>query len=200
MKILEIYAEEFGCFTERRFTFSSGLVIVEGENESGKSTLQALFRFLFYGFPRRAGADSEERDKRLSRKGRRAAGSVRFCVGDEEYLLRRQVIVRGGAKRELVSEEVSATRLSDGKTVDLGEKSAGEYFLGMPWELYQSSFCARQGDLASVSTPEAGGALGDFLFRGGESARIDKAREALIRARREQIGRASCRERVCQLV
>ncbi len=185
MKILELYAEEFGCLVERRFAFSDGLSVVEGENESGKSTLQALFRFLFYGFPRRAGVDAEERDKRLSHKGRRAAGTVRFFYEGEEYLLRRQVILRGSAKRELVSEEVSVTRLSDGSSVDLGDRSAGEYFLGMPWELYQSSFCARQTELASVSAPEAGGALGDFLFQGDESARIDKARDSLIRARRE---------------
>ena len=185
MKILELYAEEFGCFVERRFSFSEGVTLIEGDNESGKSTLQALFRFLFYGFPRRAGVDAEERDKRLSHKGRRAAGAVRFAYEGEEYFLRRQVILRGSAKRELVSEEVSVTRLSDGSSVDLGERSAGEYFLGMPWELYQSSFCARQTELASVSAPEAGGALGDFLFQGDESARIDKARDALIKARRE---------------
>lgn len=184
MRILELYAEEFGCLLERRFTFTDGLVIVEGENESGKSTLQALFRFLLYGFPRRAGADAEERDKRLSHKGRRAAGAIRFLHGDEEYLLRRALILRGG-KRELVSEELSITKLSDGSSVELGERSAGEYFLGMPWELYQSSFCARQTELDDVIASDTGGALGDFLFRGDESARIDKATDALVRARRE---------------
>lgn len=184
MRILEIYAEEFGCLSERRFTFTDGLVIVEGENESGKSTLQALFRFLFYGFPRRAGTDAEERDKRLSHKGRCAAGTVRFLHGDEEYLLRRRLILHGG-KRELVSEELSVTKLSDGSLVELGDCSAGEYFLGMPWELYQSSFCTRQTELDGVITSDTGGALGDFLFRGDESARIDKATDALVRARRE---------------
>ena len=184
MRILELYAEEFGCLSDRRFTFSDGLVIVEGENESGKSTLQALFRFLFYGFPRRAGADAEERDKRLSHKGRRAAGAIRFLHSGEEYLLRRQLILRGG-KRELVSEELSVTKISDGSAVELGDRSAGEYFLGMPWELYQSSFCARQTELDGVIASDTGGALGDFLFRGDESARIDKAAELLVRARRE---------------
>lgn len=185
MRILELYAEEFGCLAERRFTFADGLVIIEGENESGKSTLQALLRFLFYGFPRRAGADAEERDKRLSHKGRRAAGSVRFLHGDEAYFLHRQLILRGSAKRELVSEELSVIRLSDGSSVELGDRSAGEYFFGMPWELYQSSFCARQTELDGVISSDTGGALGDFLFRGDESARIDKATEMLVRARRE---------------
>ena len=57
MKILEIYAEDFGCLSDRRFTFGDGFNLIEGANESGKSTLLALLRFLFYGFPRRAGAE-----------------------------------------------------------------------------------------------------------------------------------------------
>lgn len=50
MKLKEIYAEEFGCLSDRHFTPGEGLTLIEGENESGKSTLLALIRFLFYGF------------------------------------------------------------------------------------------------------------------------------------------------------
>ena len=184
MKILEIYAEEFGCFEERRFHFGDGLHIIEGKNESGKSTLQALFRFLFYGFPRRAGAQGEERDKRLSHKGKRAAAAITFLFEGEEYYLRRHVVLRGSAKRESVSEELSLVRLSDGKEVSTEGKTPGEFFFGMPFELYQSSFCVQQNELSAVSAAETGGALGDFLWQDTEDTRIEKAQALLTAARR----------------
>ena len=85
MKLIELYAEDFGCLLNRRFVLGDGLTVIEGANESGKSTLAALIRFLFYGFPRRTGEDAEERDRRLSRTTRRAAGSVLFSLGGKRY-------------------------------------------------------------------------------------------------------------------
>ena len=90
MKLLEIYAEEFGKLRDRRFAPGEGLTLIEGPNESGKSTLLALIRFLFYGFSQRNTGEREEREKRLSWYGRCAAGQVRFIAGGEEYLLTRR--------------------------------------------------------------------------------------------------------------
>ena len=61
MKFLVAEIEEFGKLEHRRFTFGEGMNLIEGENESGKSTLLAFFRFIFYGFPRRNAAGGDER-------------------------------------------------------------------------------------------------------------------------------------------
>ncbi len=49
MVINRIHINKFGAQQERDMTFSNGLNIVEGENESGKTTIAAFLAFLFYG-------------------------------------------------------------------------------------------------------------------------------------------------------
>ncbi len=185
MKLIELYAEEFGLFTDRRFTLGEGLTLIEGANESGKSTLQALIRFLFYGFPRRGGEEGEERYKRISRKTRRAAGSVTFSIQGEEYLLCRDYILHTSSGREMPAERVTVTAKRDGSTVDLGGKTPGEYFLGLPIELYHSSVCVRQSEIEGVAAPATGDMIGELLFFGEGGARLDATEKKLEEARRE---------------
>lgn len=184
MRIIEIYAEEFGCFSERRFSFEAGLNLIEGANESGKSTLQALIRFLFYGFPRRGGEEGEERYRRVSRKTHRAAGSVTFLWHGESYLLYRDYILHGSGGREIPAETVSVTAIESGKRLDLGGKTPGEYFLSLPIDLYHGSVCVREAELSSVANPETGDTVTELLFFGEGGARLEAAEKILEQARR----------------
>lgn len=185
MRLIELYAEEFGCFTERHFRFDAGLNLIEGANESGKSTLQALLRFLLYGFPRRNSTDGEERDKRLSRKGRRAAGSLLFAVGDSTLRLRRDYILHHANGRDMVSENLAVTDTVTGKELSLDGKSPGEYFLKLPFELFQSSCLVLQTELDSVSSRTTGDAVSRQLFVGEGNARLEVAGRLLDQARRD---------------
>lgn len=54
MKLLQIDIENFGIFSNQQLDFSSGLHIVYGPNEAGKSTLLQLIRGLLFGFPHRS--------------------------------------------------------------------------------------------------------------------------------------------------
>ncbi len=183
MRLIELYAEEFGLFEHRRFTFGEGLNVIEGENESGKSTIEALIRFLFYGFPRRGGEEGDERYKRVSRKTHRAAGSVSFSTADGEYVLFREYILHTTGGREVPVEKVRATK-KDGTPVALAGMSAGEYFLGIPAQLYQSSVCVRQSEIDAVAAPTTGDLVGEMLFSGEGGARLDNAKKILYDARR----------------
>lgn len=49
MVINRIHINRFGALAERDIALGSGLNIIEGENESGKTTVAAFIRFLFYG-------------------------------------------------------------------------------------------------------------------------------------------------------
>ena len=49
MIITEIYIKNFGMLSERRLRFSDGVQVLYGENESGKSTLNAFIRAMLFG-------------------------------------------------------------------------------------------------------------------------------------------------------
>ncbi len=178
MKILELYAEDFGKLHDRRFVPGEGLTLFEGPNESGKSTLLALIRFLFYGFSQRGADAREEREKRLSWRDRLAAGRMRFVSGGEEYLLVRRCA--GGVR---TSESVSLTRLPGGERVDTGEVSPGEYFTGLPVELFDGSVCVGQSDIDRVGKADVRVAVGSVLFSGEGDFSVEAAQKRLDKVR-----------------
>ena len=49
MVINRIHIQRFGALCSREFSVMPGLNIIEGENESGKTTVAAFLRYLFYG-------------------------------------------------------------------------------------------------------------------------------------------------------
>ncbi len=174
MKFLVAEIEEFGKLEHRRFTFGEGMNLIEGENESGKSTLLAFFRFIFYGFPRRNAAGGDERDKRLSFRTRRAAGSLTFTCRGETYRVFRAVTAKN--ERE-TTETLSVTEEPEGAETELAGKTPGEFFLGIPAELYDSSLCVRQSEIERVGEGDVSGRVGDLLAATGGAARAGKLLE-----------------------
>lgn len=185
MRILRIEIEEFGKLRNLLLEPAEGLTLIEGENESGKSTLLAFLRFAFYGFPRKGGPDGDERDKRLSWEGKRAAGQLTLESGGERYRIVRRAYLRGSAAREAINEELSVVRLSDGAAVSLNGKHPGEYFLGLPYELYEGSLYLTQGGADRVATASVGEAVGDLLFMGEGAFSAQSAEQKLAAAHRE---------------
>ena len=185
MRILKLEIEEFGKITDRLFLLGEGLNLIQGPNESGKSTVLAFIRFMLYGFPRKAGADGEEREKRLSWHTGRAAGRLVLRTDAGDYSIFRSVTRQGSAARESFSETLAVTSQSSGEEVFLDGMSPGEYFLGLPAILYDSTLCLRQSDAARISDPTVGEAVSEMLFAGGADMGADAALERLRLARRE---------------
>ncbi len=181
MRIVRVDIEEFGKLRGCTLEPDAGLTLIEGENESGKSTLLSFFRFALYGFPRKNSAEGEERDKRLSWRGRLAAGRLTveteagvFCVSRRAYL-----------RADSLCEELTMLRLPEGEQVALEGKSPGEYLLGLPVELYESSLCITQNGVERVSAPGVGEGVGATLFAQGGSFSAADAERRLGRAHRE---------------
>ena len=139
MQILKIEIDSFGKLREFSLEPGRGITVIEGENESGKSTLLAFLRFVLYGFPRKNAPDGDERDKRISWQTRTAAGRLTLAWKGDVYRITRRFLCRSTAARESVSEELSVVRVSDGQEVALEGKTPGEHFLGLPPELYDGS-------------------------------------------------------------
>ena len=55
MKIREINIQNFGKITGKSYSFSDGINIVYGENESGKSTIHTFIKSMFFGLERGKG-------------------------------------------------------------------------------------------------------------------------------------------------
>ena len=51
MTFESLYIKSFGKLNGKRISFSDGVNIIEGGNESGKSTICAFIQFIFYGLP-----------------------------------------------------------------------------------------------------------------------------------------------------
>ena len=185
MRILKIEIEEFGKLCDRLFLLGEGMNLIEGANESGKSTLLAFIRFVLYGFPRKGGADGEEREKRLSWHTGRAAGRLVLRTQTGDYAVFRSVVRQGNAARENFAETLSVTALAGGEEVFLDGMTPGEYFLGLPAALYDSTLCLRQSDAARVSEPGVSEAVSEMLFTGSTGVSADAAIEKLRAARRE---------------
>ena len=206
MRIVKIEIECFGRLRHFSIEPAEGLTVIEGENESGKSTLLAFLRFALYGFPRRGGADGEERDKRLTRDGRMAAGALTVSLDEGTYRIVRRAYLRGSGVRESLVEELAVLRLPEGEPVALEGKSPGEYFLGLPAELFESSICSVQSGADRVCASGVGAAMSELLFAGEHSFSAREATARLAQAQRELLhlkgrgGRiAELEDRLCEL-
>ena len=58
MLIRNIHIISFGMLYDRHIRFGDGLNVIEGENETGKSTVGAFVKFMFYGLDKAEGTNT----------------------------------------------------------------------------------------------------------------------------------------------
>lgn len=168
MRIIEINVKEFGCLKDRVICPDKDLNIIYGENESGKSTLLLFIKFMLYGLGRRSASNSE-RDRSLSWSGKRAAGSMIFEHGQKKYRIERNFTESGKS----VNDQVSIISLDDGASIST-EKTPGEYFLGVPKEVFESSACVGQMRSAEINGEKTASSIENMLSSADES--VDTAK------------------------
>ncbi len=97
MRITRLDMDNFGPFNGRRVDgFSSGLTIVHGENEAGKSALRGFMRVVLFGFPRARSAERAEYFYEPSLPGG-AGGTVHITDSNgDPFSISRVEGVRGG--------------------------------------------------------------------------------------------------------
>ena len=184
MKIINIKIEEFGCLENRSFDLSSKLNLITGENESGKSTLQAFIKFIFYGLPKKTNLTASERDRIFSWNSGTASGSLTFAddKGDV-YTVYRQAVRKKTEKRESFTEECRIVDEKSGTQVYKNESPA-EIFLGISAAVFESTAFVRQSGVTDVSGEDVGSALENILMSADESLNLEKALDRLEGARK----------------
>lgn len=98
MEILDIQMKHFGRFTDQTMRFHSGMNVIYGENETGKSTMHAFIRAMFYGLERVRGKASKKDEYTLRmpwENGSYFAGTLRFESGGKIFRLERDFSKNG---------------------------------------------------------------------------------------------------------
>ena len=173
MKITQISISEFGCLKDKIIEPSGALNIIYGENESGKSTLLLFIKFMLYGLTRRSATNSE-RDRSISWSGHRAAGSMTLICAGREYRIERSFSEsgRGG------SEKLTVVCLDNGEQIDI-DKSVGEYFLGVPREVFESTACVGQMRSSDINGDKLAYGIENMLSAADESVDTAKILKSL---------------------
>ncbi len=168
MKIIQLNVSEFGCMKDRKIEPEGALNIIYGENESGKSTLLLFIKFMLYGLTRRSATNSE-RERSVSWSGHRAAGSMTFSHGGKTYRIERSFNETGRAG----SEKLTVLCLDDGREIDT-DKAPGEYFFGVPREVFESTACVGQMRSSEINGDKLAYGIENMLSAADES--VDTSR------------------------
>ena len=91
MKLIELYIENFGKLTGYKYSFSSGLNVINEENGYGKSTLAVFIKSMLFGLEdtRKSKLDENDRKKYLPWQGGTCGGTLTFSVGGKKYRIER---------------------------------------------------------------------------------------------------------------
>ena len=176
MIIEKILIKSFGRLNDMTLEFSDRVNVIEGENESGKSTIAAFIRYMLYGFTDGEGEELSERKKRISWKTGRAEGSMYVRVGGKRYVISRSTIPADESEKQTFREEASIVDAETGAPV-FGKLPAGEVFFGVDSELFDNTaFIGAIGDPA-IDEGSVKESIENIIFSGSE--KINKQRAAL---------------------
>jgi len=191
MYIKQIHITAFGKLSDRDYDFSEGLNIIEGKNESGKSTLLSFIKFMLYGVQNKPanGMSVPERRLVISWEHGRAAGSMTVFSKGRLYRIERELVMSSRTDsadnvRESFREHCAVISEEDGSTVYSG-KYPGEEFFGVPEGIFISTAFVGQISGAYVNGTDISTSIENLLFSADESVNVDKAVSRLDEARRK---------------
>ena len=175
MIIEKIIIKSFGRITDMTLEFSDKVNIIEGENESGKSTIAAFIKYMLYGFDDDNGSEVSERNKRINWETKRADGAMYVRVSGKRYLISRSTMPTDDSERPTYREEASIVDVETGAPA-FGKLAAGEVFFGVDSELFDNTaFIGRIGD-PGIDEDSVKQSIENIIFSGSE--KINKARAA----------------------
>jgi len=148
---------------------SDGLNVLQGKNESGKSTVAEFIRFVLYGFDGKA-----DRERFTGFDATSAEGSLILREGDKRYRVERKT---AGTK-----DTCGIYDLDTGSRVFEGERP-GEVFFGLPAALFTSTAFVGQVGGSRIDGRSTAEAVDNLLFAADEGINVKKALKRLDEAR-----------------
>lgn len=173
MIIEKIVIKSFGRIKNMTLEFSDSVNVIEGENESGKSTIAAFIRYMLYGFTDDKRGGTSERQKRINWETGRAEGSMYVRVKDRRFVINRSTVPADNSERPTYREESSIIDVETGAPA-YGKLAAGEVLFGVDSELFDNTaFIGRIGD-SSINEDSVRQSIENIIFSGSE--KINKQR------------------------
>ena len=186
MIIEKIVIKSFGRINDMTLEFADGVNIIEGENESGKSTIAAFIRYMLYGFTDDGKGGLEERKKRINWDTGMAHGSMYVRVDGKRYVINRSTVPADKSENPTYREEASIVDVETGAPA-FGKLAAGEVFFGVDSELFDNTaFIGQIGD-PTINEGSVKQSIENIIFSGSEKinkqraiARISDKMQALL--------------------
>ncbi len=180
MYIQSLHINSFAGLEDFDLELSPGLNILEGGNESGKSTVASFIKFMLYG------ASPKERELFVSWRTGGAAGTLTFVADGGRYRLERALVGLGVDGKLQWRETVRFIDLATGMTIHKGE-IPGELIFGVDAELFKATAFVSQLGGAEPDRARLAEGIENLLFSADESvntqralAKLDSARVALL--------------------
>ncbi len=176
MIIEKIIIKSFGLITDMTLEFSSSVNVIEGQNESGKSTIAAFIRYMLYGFDNNEPAGvTSEREKRINWQNGMASGSMYVKVQGKRYLITRTTVpTEGAGGRVAYREDSTITDLETGSPA-FGKMPAGEVFFGVDKELFDNTAFIGQIYDTGINEDSVKTSIENILFSGNERINTQRA-------------------------
>ncbi|MBR6920912.1 MAG: AAA family ATPase, partial [Clostridia bacterium] len=172
MIIKKLNIISFGMISDKQIEFGENLNVIEGNNETGKSTIGAFIRFIFYGL------DKAGRDKYIGWGNTGCSGTLTLNSDGEDYRIEREL--NSGRTKDRI------TIVNSNGEIMRTDKAPWELFIGVPENVFLNT--AFTGDIGSAvggqGLPEA---IENIVFSADEAVstkkalkRIDDGRIALL--------------------
>lgn len=182
MIIEKIDIKSFGALSNLAMEFSDSINVIEGENESGKSTIASFIKYMLFGFD----TDGGDKDGRLGERKRsiswtsgKAEGSMVVRVGEKRYLVTRSCEpVTDEAGRVSYKEDSSIIDLENGANT-FGKMGAGYVFLGGDGELYRNTAFVGQISDTAINSGSVSESIENILFSVKETLNTQAAKEKI---------------------
>ncbi|MGN1096104.1 MAG: ATP-binding protein [Eubacteriales bacterium] len=179
MIIEKINIISFGKLSDFSIDLSGGINIIEGKNESGKSTICEFIKFIFYGLPQ----SNEEKERLVSWNTGICKGSLMISEGEAHYRIEREALPVKTADGKISYKERSAVYdESTGKQIYKNEVP-GESFFGIPRGVFESTAFVGQIDGTHSGGKSLADAAENILFSADENINTKKALKKLDEAR-----------------
>lgn len=188
MIIKSLHIISFGGLRNRDIELSSGVNVMEGLNESGKSSAAMFIKFIFYGLSSKStkATGASERQRYINRITGQAAGYIMAESDDGQlYRLERALITSDDAPAR---ERVRIIHQTTGDVIT--GQNPGEYFFGVPADVFVntcflSQIANTKPEMKGLGTSKASGAVENLLTTADENVDIRYAISRLDNTRRE---------------